>query len=158
MMRIGYGFDVHRLVPGRPLILCGVKIGHTMGLLGHSDADAAAHALMDALLGALALGDIGMMFPDNDPAYAGADSMALLRRVLERPEFAEWRIANADITIAAQQPKLAPYRDRMRASLAAGMGIDITQVSVKATTTEKLGYEGREEGISAVAAVLLEKR
>ena len=157
MMRIGHGFDVHRLVPERKLILCGVEIPHHLGLLGHSDADVATHALMDALLGALALGDIGKLFPDTDPAYAGADSLKLLAKVLAHPALAGWELVNADLTICAEKPKIAPHREEMRRRLAAVCGVGIDRISVKATTTEKLGYTGREEGIAATAVVLLER-
>ncbi len=157
MFRIGQGYDVHRLVPGRELVLCGVKIPYSAGLLGHSDADVAVHALMDALIGALALGDIGQFFPDTDPAYAGADSMKLLEQVLADPRFREWHVENLDLTIVAQKPKLLPYRETMRQNLAAALRIPAGQVSVKATTTEKLGFEGRGEGISASCVVLLSR-
>ena len=157
MFRIGQGYDVHRLVPGRELVLCGVKIPHSTGLLGHSDADVAVHALMDALIGALALGDIGGFFPDTDPAYAGADSMKLLEQVLADPRVRDWRVENLDLTIVAQKPRLLPYRETMRQNLAAALRICVGQVSVKATTTEKLGFEGREEGISAACVVLLSR-
>ena len=157
MFRIGQGYDVHRLVPGRELVLCGVKIPHSTGLLGHSDADVAVYALMDALIGALALGDIGGFFPDTDPAYAGADSMKLLEQVLDDPRVRDWRVENLDLTIVAQKPRLLPYRETMRQNLAAALRICVGQVSVKATTTEKLGFEGREEGISASCVVLLSR-
>ncbi|WP_303056056.1 2-C-methyl-D-erythritol 2,4-cyclodiphosphate synthase [Victivallis vadensis] len=157
MFRIGQGYDVHRLVPGRELVLCGVKIPHSTGLLGHSDADVAVHALMDAVIGALALGDIGQFFPDTDPAYAGADSMKLLEQVLADPRVRDWRVENLDLTIVAQKPRLLPYRETMRQNLAAALRICVGQVSVKATTTEKLGFEGREEGISASCVVLLSR-
>ena len=157
MFRIGQGSDVHRLVPGRELVLCGVKIPHSTGLLGHSDADVAVHALMDAVIGALALGDIGQFFPDTDPAYAGADSMELLKQVLADPRVRDWRVENLDLTIVAQKPRLLPYRETMRQNLAAALRICVGQVSVKATTTEKLGFEGREEGISASCVVLLSR-
>lgn len=156
MYRIGHGYDVHRLVEGRKLILCGVEIPHTTGLLGHSDADAATHALIDAIIGALALGDIGGFFPDTDPAYAGADSLELLKKVLADDRVAPWNIVNLDLTIVAQKPKLLPYREMMRQNLATVLQIPQERVSVKATTTEKLGFEGREEGISATCVVLLE--
>ena len=157
MFRLGQGNDVHRLVPGRELVLCGVKIPHSTGLLGHSDADVAVHALMDALIGALALGDIGQFFPDTDPAYAGADSIELLKQVLADPRVRDWRVENLDLTIVAQKPRLLPYRETMRQNLAAALRICVGQVSVKATTTEKLGFEGREEGISASCVVLLSR-
>ena len=154
-VRIGNGMDVHRLVPGRRLFLCGVEIPCELGLEGHSDADVALHALMDALLGALALGDIGKHFPDTDPAYLGADSRELLRRVRALPEFRPWSIGNLDLTIVAQKPKLAPYREAMRRKIAEILKIEISQVSVKATTTEHLGFTGRGEGIASFCTVLL---
>ena len=158
MIRIGQGYDVHRLVPGRELILCGVHIPHPTGLLGHSDADVACHALMDAIAGALALGDIGQFFPDSDPAYRNADSLKLLARVMELPELGNWQLVNCDLTIVAQKPKLMPHRLEMRRNLAAVLDLPLDRVSVKATTTEGLGFEGREEGISAACVVLLESR
>ncbi|MGN1119590.1 MAG: 2-C-methyl-D-erythritol 2,4-cyclodiphosphate synthase [Oscillospiraceae bacterium] len=154
-MRIGQGYYVHRLVEGRRLVLCGVGIPCEQGLLGHSDADVAVHALMDAVLGALALGDIGKLFPDNDPAYEGADSMKLLSEVICRMRGCGYALGNADITIIAERPKLAKYIPEMRESLAAAFGCDISQVSVKATTEEGLGLAG--QGIGANAVVLLEK-
>ena len=154
-MRIGQGFDVHKFAPERELILCGVKIPCEYGLLGHSDADVAIHAVMDALLGAVASGDIGVHFPDSDAAYKGADSMKLFRHVLELPEVAAYKVMNCDVTIIAQKPKLAPYRQAMRECIAAVAGWDVDRVSVKFTTTEKLGFTGRGEGIAASAAVLL---
>ena len=157
-MRIGHGYDVHKLVPNRKLILGGVEIPHTVGLLGHSDADVLTHALMDALLGAAAMGDIGHLFPDNDPAYSGADSIVLLREVMKRLRDAGWKLGNADITVLAQAPKLAPHIDHMRQILASAMDCDITQVSVKATTEEGLGFTGAKEGIAAHAVVIIEKR
>ena len=147
MLRIGHGYDVHRLVEGRRLILGGVEVPHTLGLLGHSDADVLTHAVMDALLGAAGLGDIGRHFPDTDPAYAGADSLKLLDHVVE----------NVDATILAQRPKLAPYLEQMRENLAARMKAALEQVNVKATTEEKLGFTGAEEGIAAHAVCLLER-
>ena len=158
MIRIGHGMDVHKLVEGRKLILCGVEVPHTLGLLGHSDADVAAHALMDALLGAAALGDIGKLFPDTDDAYLGADSLKLLTRVVAALEEAGYRPVNADVTIATQRPKLRPYIDLMRENLARAMGVEAAQVSVKATTTEGLGFEGTEQGITAHAVCLIESR
>lgn len=155
-MRIGHGYDVHKLVPGRKLILGGVEIPHTVGLLGHSDADVLTHALMDALLGAAALGDIGHLFPDSDPAYEGADSIALLREVTQRLKDEGWRLGNADITVLAQAPKLAPHIAAMRRILAEAMDCEISQVSVKATTEEGLGFTGAKEGIAAHAVVLIE--
>lgn len=154
MFRIGTGYDVHRLVPGRRLVLCGVEIPSEVGLLGHSDADVAVHALMDAILGALALGDIGKLFPDSDPQYKGADSMKLLAEVITRMQSHGYRLGNLDITIIAERPKLAKYIVPMRESLAAAFGCDISRVSVKATTEEGLGLAG--EGIGAQAAVILE--
>ncbi len=157
MIRIGQGYDVHKLVEGRKLILCGVEIPHKTGLLGHSDADVALHALMDAIIGALALGDIGGFFPDTDPAYAGADSLKLLKALLADPRIRSWKLVNCDLTIVAQKPKLLGYREQMRSNLARVLGVELDRVSVKATTTERLGFEGREEGISANCVVLLEK-
>lgn len=156
--RTGLGYDVHRLVEGRPLILCGVTIPHTHGLLGHSDADVALHALADALLGAAALRDIGYHFPDTDAAYAGADSRVLLRRVVEIVAGKGYRVGNVDITIIAQSPKLLPYIEQMRENVAADLGVALDAVSVKATTTERLGFAGRREGISALATALLLSR
>ena len=156
-IRIGNGFDVHRLVEGRELWLCGVRIDHELGLLGHSDADVALHALCDALLGALALGDIGKHFPDSDPAYKGIDSKRLLRHVCDLIEAEGWRIGNVDITIMAERPKLRPHIDVMRATIAEVMKTDAGRVSVKATTTEGLGFTGRREGIAAQASALLLK-
>ena len=157
MIRIGQGYDVHKLVTGRRLILCGVPVPHPTGLLGHSDADVAVHALMDAILGALALGDIGQRFPDSDPAWKDADSMKLLKAVMADPRVSEWEIANLDLTIIAQKPKLLPFNLEMRANLARALNLPLDRVSVKATTTEKLGFEGREEGIAASCVVLLQK-
>ena len=144
MIRIGHGMDVHRLVEGRKLILCGVEIPHTLGLLGHSDADVAA------------LGDIGKLFPDTDERYRGADSLVLLDRVMEALGEAGYRPVNADVTIVAQKPKLRPYIDQMRANLARHMGVDVSQVSVKATTSEGMGFEGEEKGMTAHAVCLIE--
>lgn len=157
-MRIGFGYDVHRLVKERRLILGGVEIPFEKGLLGHSDADVLVHAVMDALLGAAALGDIGQHFPDNDPAYAGADSLKLLRIVKEKLAAAGWRTENIDATVIAQRPKLAPYREEMRRRIAEAMELDVGQISVKATTEEGLGFTGNGEGIAAQAVVLLEHR
>lgn len=154
-MRIGHGYDVHRLVKGRKLILGGVEVPHTLGLLGHSDADVLTHAVMDALLGAAALGDIGRHFPDTDPAYAGADSLKLLDHVVELLEEKGYQVGNVDATILAQKPKLAPYIEKMRDNLAARMKVEPDQVNVKATTEEKLGFTGAEEGIAAHAVALL---
>ena len=154
-MRIGHGYDVHKLVEGRDLILGGVKIEYEKGLLGHSDADVLTHAVMDALLGAAALGDIGKLFPDNDPAYQGADSIALLRRVVERLNEAGYKIGNIDATVLCQRPKLAPHIPQMRQILADACGVDVTCVSVKATTEEGLGFTGSGEGIAAHCVCLL---
>ena len=154
-LRIGQGYDVHRLVPDRKLILCGVEIPHTLGLLGHSDADVALHALMDAMLGAAAMGDIGKHFPDTDPRYSGISSMLLLEHTVALLRDKGFRLANADITIVAQRPKLLPYIPTMRENVARVCGLPTDRVSVKATTTEKLGFEGRMEGISAQAVCLL---
>jgi len=153
--RIGTGFDVHKLIMGRKCIICGVEIPYERGLLGHSDADVALHALMDALLGAAALGDIGGHFPDSEPRYKGADSRRLLREVLELLQNAGWKPNNVDITIIAQTPKLAPYIQRMRENIAEDLCLPLDAVSVKATTTEKLGFTGRGEGIAAEAAASL---
>lgn len=156
MLRIGHGFDVHQFAEGRRCILGGVDVPSERGLLGHSDADVLAHALADAILGAARLGDIGKLFPDTDPAYEGADSLVLLSRVAALVRDKGFVILDADCTIAAQAPKLAPYREQMRANLAAALGVDASQVGVKATTTERLGCVGREEGIAAWAVALLE--
>ena len=155
-MRIGHGYDVHRLTEGRKLILGGVDIPYEKGLLGHSDADVLTHAIMDALLGAAALGDIGKLFPDPDPAYAGADSLMLLERVRERLSKAGYRVGNIDATILAQRPKLAPHIPQMRTNLANRLGIEVDQVSIKATTEEGLGFTGTGEGMAAHAVCLLE--
>lgn len=157
MIRIGQGFDVHAFSAGRPLVLCGVKIPYEFGLLGHSDADVAVHALMDALLGAASLGDIGKLFPDTDPKYADADSILLLKEVIALLKNNKFKIVNFDITIIAQEPKINPYVGSMRAILASCCGIPLDCVSVKATTTEKLGFTGRKEGIAALACALIEK-
>lgn len=157
MYRIGQGYDVHRLVEGRELWLCGVKVDHTLGLLGHSDADVAIHALCDALLGALALGDIGRHFPDSDPRYKGIDSKILLGHVMQLIREHGYEPENVDVTIVAQRPKLLPYNEEMRRTLAEVMGIDVERVSVKATTTEHLGFEGEEKGISSTAIALLKR-
>ena len=157
-MRIGHGYDVHRLVEGRKLILGGVEVPHTLGLLGHSDADVLTHAVMDALLGAAALGDIGRHFPDTDPTYAGADSLVLLDRVMELLEEKGYQVGNVDATILAQKPKLAPYLLQMRDNLAARMKMEPDQVNVKATTEERLGFTGAEEGMAAHAVCLLVRR
>ncbi|HHW14258.1 MAG TPA: 2-C-methyl-D-erythritol 2,4-cyclodiphosphate synthase [Firmicutes bacterium] len=157
-VRVGTGYDVHRLVEGRPLVLGGVRVPHEKGLLGHSDADVLTHALMDALLGAAALGDLGQHFPDTDPAYAGADSLVLLREVVRKVTELGWRVANADAVVIAERPRLAPHLASMRERLAGALGCSVAAVSVKATTTEKLGFAGREEGIAAQAVCLLERR
>ena len=158
MMRIGHGYDVHRLVPDRKLILGGVEIPHETGLLGHSDADLLTHAIMDALLGAAALGDIGKLFPDNDPAYKGADSLLLAAEVMNRITQNGWRVGNVDVTVIAQAPKLAPHIEKMRANLARTLQIDLSQINIKATTEEKLGFTGEKLGIAAHAVCLLESR
>ena len=155
-MRIGHGYDVHRLVPGRKLILGGVEIPHALGLLGHSDADVVTHALMDALLGAAALGDIGQHFPDKDPSYAGISSLVLLGKVMDLLHPARWRVDNAHMTILAQQPQLMPHIPQMRQNLSRAMGVPVSAISVKATTEEGLGFTGREQGIAAHSVVLLE--
>lgn len=154
-MRIGNGFDVHALVKGRRLVLCGVEIPHETGLEGHSDADVALHALMDAMLGAAGLSDIGQCFPDNDPQYKNADSMKLLERVADMLKMRALRVSSADITVIAQAPKLSPYISDMRANIAKALQLPQDRANVKATTTEKLGFTGRKEGIAAMAAVLL---
>lgn len=158
MMRIGHGYDVHRLVEGRALILGGVDIPYEKGLLGHSDADVLTHAVMDALLGAVGLGDIGKHFPDTDPTYKGADSLKLLEHVMKVLDEAGWQIGNVDATIIAQRPKLAPHIPAMRENLARRMNVEIGQVNVKATTEEKLGFTGSGEGMSAHAVCLLTKK
>ncbi len=155
-MRIGHGYDVHKLVKGRKLIVGGVDIPHTLGLLGHSDADVLLHAISDSLLGAAALGDIGGMFPDTDEKWKGADSLKLLEAVADRVKGEGYTIANIDSTLIAQAPKMKPHIDEMRKNIASACGIDISQVSVKATTEERLGFTGREEGISAHAVALIE--
>ena len=155
-MRIGQGYDVHRLVEGRKLILGGVEIEYDKGLLGHSDADVLVHAIMDALLGAAALGDIGKLFPDSDPAYEGADSLALLREVGKRLRAEGFEIGNLDSTVIAQAPKLAPHIQMMRANIAAALDVDVARVSVKATTEERLGFTGSGQGIAAQAVALIE--
>ena len=156
MLRIGHGHDVHRLVEGRELILGGVHIEHPTGLLGHSDADVLAHALADAILGALRAGDIGKLFPDTDPAYKDADSLVLLAHVARVMREQGFELVDCDCTVDCQAPKLSPHRDAMRANLARALGVDVSQVGVKATTTERLGYVGREEGIEAWAVALLD--
>ncbi len=154
-MRIGHGYDVHRLTVGRPLILGGVTIPSDVGLDGHSDADVLTHAIIDALLGAAALGDIGLLFPDTDAAWKGADSLDLLRAVMGRVRAAGWAVANADATVVLQRPKLRPHVDAMRERLAGAMGVDAGQVSVKATTGEGMGFVGTGEGAAAHAVCLL---
>ena len=157
MMRIGHGYDVHRLVEGRALILGGVSIPHPTGLLGHSDADVLLHAIADSLLGAAALGDIGKLFPDNDPQYKDADSLVLLHRVRTHLAAHGYRIGNVDATVIAQAPKLAPHIPQIRANIARVLGVDVAQISVKATTEEGLGFSGERLGIAAHAVCLLEK-
>ncbi|HIU56317.1 MAG TPA: 2-C-methyl-D-erythritol 2,4-cyclodiphosphate synthase [Candidatus Ornithomonoglobus merdipullorum] len=154
-MRVGFGYDVHKLVEGRKCIICGVDIPYEKGLLGHSDADVAIHALCDSLLGAAALGDIGRLFPDTADEFKDIDSRILLRRVVEKVCENGFSIENMDITIAAQRPKMMPYIEKMRENIASDLGIDKDRVNVKATTTEKLGFEGRGEGISAYAVSLI---
>lgn len=156
--RVGNGYDVHRLVEGRRCIVCGVDIPNELGLLGHSDADVALHALSDALLGAAALGDIGRHFPDTDDRWKGADSRVLLRAVVGILADAGWAPGNVDITIIAQQPRMSPHIETMRANVAADLGIDTGCVSVKATTTERLGFTGRSEGIAAQATALITRK
>ena len=156
-LRVGHGYDVHRLVEGRALILGGVTVPFDRGLLGHSDADVLTHAVMDALLGAAALGDIGKLFPDSDATYAGADSIALLERVTALLREHGWQVGNVDATVVAQVPKLAPYIPEMRRRLAEAMGLDVDCVSVKATTEERLGFTGSGEGMAAHAVALIER-
>lgn len=155
-LRIGHGYDVHKLVEGRKLILCGVEIPHKLGLLGHSDADVATHAVADAILGATRLGDLGKLFPDTDPAYAGANSLELLAQVMRLARERGYELLDCDCTIAAQAPKLAPHREQMRANLAQALGAGVESVGVKATTTERLGFVGREEGMAAWAVCIME--
>ena len=156
MLRIGHGYDVHKLVEGRKVILCGVNVPHTLGLLGHSDADVATHAVADAILGATRLGDLGKLFPDTDPAYAGANSLRLLADVMRLARERGYELLDVDCTIAAQAPKLAPHREAMRENLAHALGVDVASVGVKATTTERLGFVGREEGMEAWAVALMQ--
>jgi 2-C-methyl-D-erythritol 2,4-cyclodiphosphate synthase len=156
--RIGNGFDVHAFTAGRALILGGVTIPHERGLEGHSDADVLLHAIADAILGALALGDLGRHFPDSDPRWRGADSRVLLRHVFGLALAAGWEVGNVDATVIAQAPRIAPYAEAMRTNIASDLNCDRTRVSVKATTTERLGFAGREEGIAALASVLLQMR
>ena len=155
-LRIGHGFDVHAFAPNRRLVLGGVEIPYELGLDGHSDADVLAHALADAILGAIRGGDIGKLFPDDDPAYEGADSLVLLARVIEVARGQGFELVDCDCTIAAQAPKIAPYREEMRVRLAQALGVDVDSVGVKATTTEHLGFVGRKEGIAAWAVALME--
>ena len=157
MLRIGHGYDVHRLVEGRRCIIGGVDIPHDKGLLGHSDADVLSHALADAILGAMRGGDIGKLFPDTDPAYKGADSLKLLAEVMAYARREGYEFVDADCTLACQEPKISPYRDRMRENLSAALGVPVECVGVKATTTEQLGWEGKGEGIGAWAVCLLER-
>ncbi len=157
-MRIGHGYDVHRLVEGRKLILGGVVIPHTVGLLGHSDADVMLHAVMDALLGAAALGDIGKLFPDSDDAYLGISSIKLLENVAKQVEKSGYRVGNIDVTIIAQAPKLAPFIPKMRENIAAVLKTDLSNINIKATTEEHLGFTGSGEGIAAHAVCLIENK
>jgi 2-C-methyl-D-erythritol 2,4-cyclodiphosphate synthase len=157
MIKIGQGFDVHQLVEGRPLIIGGIEIPHEKGLLGHSDADVLLHTIADACLGAIAAGDIGKHFPDTDPKYKGADSKVLLQHVWAMVENEGYKLGNVDCTIMAQKPKMAPHIEEMRAMIAKLLNSSISQVNVKATTTEKLGFTGREEGIASQAVVLITK-
>ncbi len=157
IIRVGHGYDVHKLTENRHLILGGVDIPYEKGLLGHSDADVLLHAIMDALLGAAALGDIGTHFPDNDPAYLGADSMELLRKVCALLREKNYAVSNIDATVIAQQPKLKPYIEQMRVNIAKAMALDTDRISIKATTEEKLGFTGRKEGISAHCVALITK-
>lgn len=156
MFRIGHGYDVHRLVEGRKLILGGVEIKHTLGLLGHSDADVLLHAISDALLGAAAMGDIGGMFPDTDPAFKDADSLELLKQVIARLKTKGYSVGNIDATVIAQKPKLKPFIEKMRENIAVVCECDISQINVKATTEEKLGFTGSEDGIAAHAVCIIE--
>ena len=156
-MRIGHGYDVHKLVPDRDLILGGVKIPHSLGLLGHSDADMLLHAVSDALLGAAGLGDIGKHFPDTDPQYKGADSLKLLGIVAQRVQDAGYRVSNIDVTMIAQRPKLRPHIEQMERNIASAVGIDVSRINIKATTEEKLGFTGEELGMACHAVCLLEE-
>ncbi|MBC9875226.1 2-C-methyl-D-erythritol 2,4-cyclodiphosphate synthase [Macrococcoides bohemicum] len=158
MMRIGYGYDVHQLIEGRPLIIGGIELVHDKGLLGHSDADVLLHAITDAILGAVSLGDIGKFFPDDDPKYKGADSKVLLKNAYQHVLELGYEIGNLDATIIAEKPKFRPHIDAMRESIANVLNTDIFNVNVKATTNEKMGYLGRQEGIQAQAVVLLLKK
>ncbi len=156
--RVGLGFDAHQFAPNRPLKICGLTIPYDKGLSGHSDADVALHAICDAILGALALGDIGQHFPDTNPKYKDADSSIFVRAVLNLATERGWQVGNVDITVIAQAPKLAPFKESMRQRIAELLGIDIGAVSVKATTTDRMGFVGREEGIAAIAVVTLFKK
>ena len=156
-MRIGHGYDVHKLVEGRDLIIGGVKIEHTLGLLGHSDADVLLHAVSDALLGAAGLGDIGKHFPDTDPRYKGADSLKLLEIVAQRVKEAGYRVSNIDVTMIAQRPKLRPHIEQMEQNIARAVGVDVSRINVKATTEERLGFTGEELGMACHAVCLLEE-
>ena len=156
-MRVGHGYDVHRLTEGRKLVLGGVEIPYTLGLLGHSDADVLLHALIDSLLGAAALGDIGKLFPDNDPRYKDISSMLLLERAMEKICEKNYRVGNVDVTVLAQCPKLLPYIPQMRENIARALGVEVDRVNVKATTEEGLGFTGRGEGIACHAVCLLEE-
>jgi 2-C-methyl-D-erythritol 2,4-cyclodiphosphate synthase len=158
MIRIGQGYDVHRLIEGRALILGGVTVDHDRGLEGHSDADVLIHSLCDALLGAAGKGDIGRHFPDNDRRYKNIDSRILLREVVGQIAEDGWKVVNADMTVVAQAPRLAPYLDQMKQNLSMDIGVDEQQVNIKATTTEHLGFAGREEGIAAMAVALIERK
>ena len=157
MLRIGHGYDVHAFAEGLPLVLCGIRVESPLGCVAHSDGDVAIHALCDALLGAAALGDIGKHFPDTDLAYKNIDSTILLSRTIDLLQKEGYKVGNVDITIALERPKLRPHIDQMRARLAEVMGVDLSVVSVKATTTEKLGFTGRQEGVAAYAVALLER-
>jgi 2-C-methyl-D-erythritol 2,4-cyclodiphosphate synthase len=156
-MRIGLGYDVHAFVTGRPLVLGGIEVPFESGLAGHSDADVLTHALMDAIVSALRAGDIGALFPDTDPDYAGADSIGLLREVASRMRDAGWRLVDADTVLVLERPRVSSYREAMRDRLAGALGVPVDSVGVKATTTEGLGFAGREEGVAAYAVVLLER-
>ena len=157
-MRIGFGYDVHAFAPNRELWLGGILVPSEQGLLGHSDADVLVHALMDAMLGALALGDIGKLFPDTDAAYSGADSIELLKKVALRVAAQGYALSNADCTIIAQRPKMAPHIENMRCNIASAIGVDVSQISVKATTEEHLGFTGKKEGISAHSVCILKNK
>lgn len=156
--KCGFGYDAHRFAEGRPMMLCGIKLPCNYGLAGHSDADAPLHALTDALLGALALGDIGKLFPDTDQAYLNADSIVLLQKAYSLEAFRDWEISNIDITIVAQKPKISPYTEAMRERIASALNIGVDCVSIKGKTTEGMGFCGREEGLQTFAQVLLERK